>query len=153
MRYISVCSGIEAASVAWGYLGWEPAAFAEIEPFKCGHAEAAFDESKQFKSKVIDRDVLAQQGLVASEIYSLDYYDEKCGRFTKRINIAIVDNNTLCPACWMKAERLPESPDKEDFEKVLAYWMKYEGIDKTKNGKAFEKHVRLLPDELKSKFD
>ena len=33
MKYISVCSGIEAASVAWGPLGWEPAAFAEIAPF------------------------------------------------------------------------------------------------------------------------
>lgn len=33
MRYISVCSGIEAASVAWGPLGWEPVAFAEIDPF------------------------------------------------------------------------------------------------------------------------
>jgi DNA (cytosine-5)-methyltransferase 1 len=32
MRYISVCSGIEAASVAWHPLGFEPAAFAEIEP-------------------------------------------------------------------------------------------------------------------------
>lgn len=26
-RYLSVCSGIEAASVAWEPLGWEPAAF------------------------------------------------------------------------------------------------------------------------------
>lgn len=33
MKYISVCSGIEAASVAWGPLGWEPVAFAEIEAF------------------------------------------------------------------------------------------------------------------------
>ena len=33
MKYISVCSGIEAASVAWHSLGWEPVAFAEIEPF------------------------------------------------------------------------------------------------------------------------
>jgi len=32
-RYLSVCSGIEAASVAWEPLGWEPAAFSEIEPF------------------------------------------------------------------------------------------------------------------------
>ena len=31
MRYLSVCSGIEAASVAWHPLGWEPVAFAEIE--------------------------------------------------------------------------------------------------------------------------
>ena len=33
MRYLSVCSGIEAATVAWHPLGWEAAAFAEIEPF------------------------------------------------------------------------------------------------------------------------
>ena len=33
MRYLSVCSGIEAASVAWHGLGWNPAGFSEIEPF------------------------------------------------------------------------------------------------------------------------
>ena len=33
MRYLSVCSGIEAASVAWESLGWTPVAFAEIERF------------------------------------------------------------------------------------------------------------------------
>lgn len=33
MKYLSVCSGIEAASVAWHPLGWEPLAFSEIEPF------------------------------------------------------------------------------------------------------------------------
>ena len=33
MRYLSVCSGIEAASVAWDHLGWEPVAFSEIDKF------------------------------------------------------------------------------------------------------------------------
>lgn len=33
MKYGSVCSGIEAASVAWESLGWKPAWFSEIEPF------------------------------------------------------------------------------------------------------------------------
>lgn len=33
MRYISLFSGIEAASVAWDALGWSPVAFSEIEPF------------------------------------------------------------------------------------------------------------------------
>jgi DNA (cytosine-5)-methyltransferase 1 len=33
MRYGSVCSGIEAATVAWEPLGWEPAFFSEIERF------------------------------------------------------------------------------------------------------------------------
>jgi DNA (cytosine-5)-methyltransferase 1 len=33
LRYLSVCSGIEAATVAWHPLGWQPLAFSEIEPF------------------------------------------------------------------------------------------------------------------------
>ena len=33
MRFLSLCSGIEAASMAWHTLGWQAAAFAEIEPF------------------------------------------------------------------------------------------------------------------------
>ena len=33
MRYGSVCSGIEAATVAWHQLGWEPVFFSEIEKF------------------------------------------------------------------------------------------------------------------------
>lgn len=35
IRYLSVCSGIEAASVAWKPLGWEPVAFSEVEKFPC----------------------------------------------------------------------------------------------------------------------
>ena len=35
LKYISLFSGIEAASVAWEPLGWEPIAFSEIEPFPC----------------------------------------------------------------------------------------------------------------------
>ena len=33
MKYLSVCSGVEAASVAWHEMGWSPVAFSEIEPF------------------------------------------------------------------------------------------------------------------------
>ncbi len=33
MRYLSVCSGIEAATVAWHSLGWQAVGFAEIEKF------------------------------------------------------------------------------------------------------------------------
>jgi DNA (cytosine-5)-methyltransferase 1 len=32
-KFFSVCSGIEAASVAWEPLGWTPVGFCEIEPF------------------------------------------------------------------------------------------------------------------------
>jgi DNA (cytosine-5)-methyltransferase 1 len=33
VRYLSVCSGIEAATAAWHSLAWTPAAFSEIEAF------------------------------------------------------------------------------------------------------------------------
>ena len=33
MNYGSVCSGVEAASLAWRHLGWTPAFFSEVEPF------------------------------------------------------------------------------------------------------------------------
>jgi len=33
VKYLSVCSGIEAATVAWHNFGWEPVAFSEIEKF------------------------------------------------------------------------------------------------------------------------
>lgn len=39
MRYISLFSGIEAASVAWEPLGWEPVCFAELAPFPCAVLE------------------------------------------------------------------------------------------------------------------
>ena len=35
MRYLSLFSGIEAASAAWEPLGWKPVAFSEIDPFCC----------------------------------------------------------------------------------------------------------------------
>ncbi len=33
MNYLSVCSGVEAATVAWHDLGWKPVGFSEIEKF------------------------------------------------------------------------------------------------------------------------
>ena len=44
MRYISVFSGIEAASVALEGMGWEPVAFSEIEPFPCAVLAARYPD-------------------------------------------------------------------------------------------------------------
>ena len=35
MNYLSLCSGVEAASLAWEPLGWSPWAFSEFEPAAC----------------------------------------------------------------------------------------------------------------------
>lgn len=44
VRYVSLFSGIEAASVAWGPLGYEPMAFAEVDPFACAVLAERFPE-------------------------------------------------------------------------------------------------------------
>lgn len=44
MRYVSLFSGIEAVTVAWEPLGWEPVAFAEVDPFCCEVLRYRFPE-------------------------------------------------------------------------------------------------------------
>jgi len=49
IRYGSVCSGVEAASLAWQPLGWEPAFFAEVEPFPCAVLQQRFNATKPLR--------------------------------------------------------------------------------------------------------
>lgn len=44
MRYVSIFSGIEAASVAWEPLGWEPVAFSEIDEFPSAVLRARYPD-------------------------------------------------------------------------------------------------------------
>lgn len=44
VKYVSLFSGVEAASVAWRPLGWEAMAFCEIEPFPCAVLKERFPE-------------------------------------------------------------------------------------------------------------
>jgi len=50
MKYLSVCSGIEAASVAWHPLGWIPVGFSEIEPFPCAILKHRFPNTPNYGS-------------------------------------------------------------------------------------------------------
>ena len=50
MRYLSVCSGMEAASVAWEPLGWKPVGFSEIEPFPCAILKHRFPNTPNYGS-------------------------------------------------------------------------------------------------------
>lgn len=45
MRYVSLFSGIEAASVAWRDLGWQAVAFSEIDKFACDVLDARFPDA------------------------------------------------------------------------------------------------------------
>jgi len=48
MRYLSVCSGIEAASVAWHDFGWTPVGFSEIEKFPSQVLAKRFPDVKNY---------------------------------------------------------------------------------------------------------
>lgn len=66
MRYISLFSGIEAASVAWEPLGWEPVAFSEIEPFPCAVLEQRFPDVPNLGdiTQINWKEVIAQYGAI-----------------------------------------------------------------------------------------
>ena len=48
MRYLSVCSGVEAASLGWHDLGWTPVGFSEIEPYPCRILADKFPDVKNY---------------------------------------------------------------------------------------------------------
>ena len=48
MRFLSVCSGIEAASVAWEPLGFKAIGFSEIETFPCSVLAHRFPDVRNF---------------------------------------------------------------------------------------------------------
>lgn len=47
-RYLSVCSGMEAATVAWHKLGWEAAGFSEVDPFPSEILKIRFPNTKNY---------------------------------------------------------------------------------------------------------
>ena len=50
MRFLSVCSGMEAASVAWEPLGFKAVGFSEIEPFPCAILKHRFPNTPNYGS-------------------------------------------------------------------------------------------------------
>ena len=48
MNYLSVCSGVEAATVAWHHLGWKPNGFSEIEKFPSQVLQHHYPETPNF---------------------------------------------------------------------------------------------------------
>jgi DNA (cytosine-5)-methyltransferase 1 len=59
MKYLSLFSGIEAATVAWKPLGWECVAVAEILPYQSSVIAKHFPEIKNFGdvTKITEEDI------------------------------------------------------------------------------------------------
>ena len=57
MRYGSICSGVEAASLAWAPLGWTPAFLAEVEPFPCALLQQRWDATPPLRPLAVSEAV------------------------------------------------------------------------------------------------
>ena len=57
MRYGSICSGVEAASLAWAPLGWTPAFLAEVEPFPCALLQQRWDATSPLRPLAVSEAV------------------------------------------------------------------------------------------------
>ena len=64
LRYLSVCSGMEAASVAWHPLGFQAVGFSEIEPFPCAILKQRFPNTTNYGSLTEHNSWPIEQGAV-----------------------------------------------------------------------------------------
>lgn len=70
IRFGSVCSGIEAASVAWHPLGWEAAWFSEIEPFPCNVLARHYPNVPNLGDMTTIAERILSGELVAPEVFT-----------------------------------------------------------------------------------
>lgn len=88
MRFSSVCSGIEAASVAWKPLGWEAAWYSEIEPFCCSVLKHHYPNTPNLGDvRGIAADIVGAFGLVDVVVFGFPCQDLSVAGQRKGTNI------------------------------------------------------------------
>lgn len=149
MRYLSLFSGIEAATQAWQPLGWECVAVSEIEPFPCAVLEHHYPDVPNLGdvTKITEDDIkkLGQidlvvfgspcQGLsVAGARKGLD--DERSNLFYDAIRI-IEYAKQHCGTRFALLENVPgafSSNKGADFTEVVKHMAGLNDLDTPKNG-------------------
>ena len=121
MRYGRVCSGVEAASLAWMPLDWECKFVSEIEPFPCAVLQQRFGASAPIN--VLDPNDIVITDEEQKEIEKLKkkefgkYWTKECS--AEVLGKIIEKNNRLS---WLKQyEQLNKEgkiPNEGDFTKI-----------------------------------
>lgn len=130
MRFLSLFSGIEAASVAWHPLGWECAAVAEVEPFPCAVLAHHYPQVPNLG------DVTK---ITADQIKALGHIDLVCGGFPcqdlsvagKRKGLSNADGTSTRSGLFFDAMRIAEwaSPRWLFIENVPGMFSSNQGRD------------------------
>ena len=68
IRYGSVCSGIEAATMAWHQLGWKPAWFSEIAPFPSAVLAHHYPEVRNLGDMTLLPEKIQQEEVEAPDV-------------------------------------------------------------------------------------
>lgn len=131
MRYLSLCSGIEAASVAWQPLGWVAQAFSEIDPFACALLERRFPDIPNLgdMSKLDGRKFRGAVDLVVggTPCQGFSIAGKRCGLADERSGLA------------MHFVRIVS-----DIRPKWIIWENVPGVFSTNDGRDFGTFVRAL---------
>lgn len=132
MKFGSVCSGIEAASVAWEPLGWEASWFSEIDPFASdvlkhhfpsieNHGDMATLQAKVESGEIVAPDVLC--GGTPCQAFSLAGQRRSLG--DDRGNLSLVFCNL--------ADQIDETRKQNGQQESIIFWENVPGVLTTKD--------------------
>lgn len=107
MRFISLFSGIEAASVAWKQLGWECVAVAEIEKFPCAVLKHHYPKVPNLGDAAkITREMIESLGHVDVVVFGFPCQDLSVAG--KRKGLKNADGSTTRSGLFFVAERIAQ---------------------------------------------
>lgn len=132
LSFGSVCSGIEAASVAWKSLGWEPAWFSEIEEFPSELLEQRFPHVKNLGDMT-----LLPERIRSGEIAAPDVLcgGTPCQAFSfagKRLSLDDLRGNLTLTFCEI-ANELETARIRSNLPPPIIFWENVPGVLGTKD--------------------
>ena len=93
MRYATVCSGLEAPSVAWESLGWTPVWFSEIDPYPSAVLKHHYPSVPNLgdMTKIIEKVGMVGHSLALVQVTNLIFTRNETGKVKVSFKYNMVD--------------------------------------------------------------
>lgn len=132
MRYGSVCSGIEAATVAWKPLGFEAAWFSEIEPFPCELLEQKYPGVPNYGDMTSLKDRILSGEIEATDIVCGGTPCQAFSLAGKRESLDDDRGNLSLEFCNI-VDAIDEVRIKHGKPQTIVFWENVPGVLSTKD--------------------